>query len=56
MPLTVTRKPKQSVRIGSDIEITVASVVGQQVRLTITAPQSIQILRDDIRVPVKVAK
>lgn len=46
--LVLTRKLKQSLRIGDDIVITVVSVQGDQVRLGITAPRDVQVLRQEL--------
>jgi carbon storage regulator len=45
--LVLTRKIGQTVVIGDEIEITVSSVRGDQVRLAINAPRSISILRKE---------
>jgi carbon storage regulator len=46
--LVLTRKPKQSFRIGDDIVITVVSVQGEQVRLGIEAPRDLAVLRQEL--------
>jgi carbon storage regulator len=46
--LVLTRKRKQSVILGDDIEIQVLEINGEQVRLGITAPASLRILRKEI--------
>lgn len=46
--LVLSRKQKQSIRIGDDIEITVVQVQGNRVRLAIEAPKHISIHRDEI--------
>ena len=46
--LVLTRKLNQSLRIGDDIIITVVSVQGDQVRLGITAPRDVQVLRQEL--------
>jgi carbon storage regulator len=45
--LVLTRKIGQTVVIGDEIEITVSSIRGDQVRLAINAPRSIAILRKE---------
>ena len=46
--LVLTRRPGESITIGDDITVTVISTGGGQVRLGITAPRSIQVLREEI--------
>lgn len=53
MPLTITRKPNQAVRIGDDIEVKVTRVDGNQVRLTIVAPRDVNIARSELAAAVK---
>lgn len=45
--LVIARKVGQTVRIGDEIEITVAAVRGDQVRLAIQAPRAVTILRKE---------
>jgi carbon storage regulator len=51
--LILARKKNQSLRIGDDIIITVVDVQGDQVRLGISAPKEIQILRQELYDAVK---
>lgn len=46
MPLAITRKPGQGVRIGDDIEVAITLVKGKSVRLSISA-QGRQVQRID---------
>ena len=46
--LVLTRKPDQSIMIGSEIEITVLEVRGEQVRLGIRAPRTVTVHRKEI--------
>jgi len=46
--LALTRRPGESVTIGDDIVVTVVSVSGGQVRLGISAPRNVQVLRREI--------
>ncbi|MFC3886532.1 carbon storage regulator CsrA [Bacillus songklensis] len=46
--LVLTRKTKESIKIGDDIEITVLSVSGDQVKIGIKAPKSVEIHRTEI--------
>jgi carbon storage regulator len=45
--LVIARKIGQKVLIGDDIEITVSSIRGDQVRLAINAPRSVSIYRKE---------
>lgn len=48
--LILQRKPGESVLIGDEIEVTVVSVeTGGRVRLAISAPRSLTILRNELR-------
>jgi carbon storage regulator len=46
--LILGRRPGESVTIGEDVVITVVSVSGNQVRLGITAPRQVRVLREEI--------
>ena len=46
--LILQRKPGESLVIGEDISITVVSVEGGRVRLAISAPQDVPILRSEL--------
>ncbi len=46
--LILSRKPKESVMIGNDIEVVVLEVRGEQVRLGIRAPKEISVYRKEI--------
>jgi carbon storage regulator len=48
--LVLTRKRSQSVMIGDDIEVSVLGVVGEKVRLGITAPRSVPVYRTEVYV------
>jgi carbon storage regulator len=45
--LVMTRKSKQSIMIGDDIEVSV-SIVGEKVRIGIQAPRDIPVFRKEI--------
>ncbi|MHB1456905.1 MAG: carbon storage regulator CsrA [Armatimonadota bacterium] len=51
--LILTRKVGQSIVISDNIEITVIEVRGEQVRLGITAPQSIPVNRKELYEQIK---
>jgi len=46
--LILTRLPGQTLLIGDDIAIEVLGVQGQQVRLGLTAPRDVTILRQEL--------
>ncbi|CUH91922.1 carbon storage regulator CsrA [Herbinix luporum] len=46
--LALSRKAKESIMIGNDIEITVLEIKGDQVKIGINAPKSVPIYRKEI--------
>ena len=46
--LILTRRPGETLKIGDEIEVTVHSVKGNQVRLGITAPKEVAVHREEI--------
>ena len=46
--LVLTRKTKQSIMIGDDIEVTVVDIRGDKVRLGINAPKEISVHRKEV--------
>ncbi|WP_248769170.1 carbon storage regulator CsrA [Pseudomonas sp. MWU12-2345] len=46
--LILTRKTNETIRINDDISVTVLGVSGQQVRLGIAAPESVEVHREEI--------
>lgn len=46
--LVLTRKTKEAIKIGNDIEISILAIQGDQVKIGITAPNSIEIHRKEI--------
>jgi carbon storage regulator len=46
--LVLTRRPGESITIGDDIVVTVVAAAGGQVKLGITAPQHVRVLREEI--------
>ena len=46
--LILQRKPGQSLQIGEDITISVVSIENNRVRLSISAPNSVSILRSEL--------
>lgn len=51
--LVLTRKLKEAIMIGDDIEISIASIEGDQVKLAISAPKHIEIHRKEIYLSIK---
>jgi carbon storage regulator len=54
--LVLTRKPKQSLVIGDDIEVTVLSVMGEKVKIGIQAPREIPVYRKEIYLEITQGK
>jgi carbon storage regulator len=46
--LVLTRKPRESLIIGDDIEVTVLAVIGEKVKIGIRAPRAIPVYRKEI--------
>ena len=46
--LVLTRKLQEAIKIGEDIELTVLSIDGDQVKLGISAPKHIEIHRKEV--------
>ena len=46
--LILSRKLKQSIMIGDDIEITVTAIEGDQVKIGIKAPKTVDIHRKEV--------
>jgi len=46
--LVLSRRPNESVQIGSDIVVTVLGVKGNQVRVGVTAPKTTAVDRSEI--------
>lgn len=51
--LVLTRKNNQSIQINDDIEITILAVDGEQVKIGIDAPKSVDIYRKEIYLDIK---
>lgn len=50
--LVLTRKKNQSLKLGDEIEIKILEVNGDQVRLGISAPNTIRVLRKELYVDI----
>lgn len=46
--LVLTRKPREEIRIGNGVTITILRVKGQQVRVGIEAPNDVRIVRGEL--------
>lgn len=46
--LVLVRRVGETLKIGDDIELTVLSVMGRQVRVGITAPRDVTVLRGEL--------
>lgn len=46
--LVLSRKPSEKIRIGDDIEIMVVRLSANTVRLGITAPRGVSIVREEL--------
>lgn len=53
MMLVLTRKPNEAIMIGDDIEITILSVEGEQIKLGINAPKNVEIHRKEIYLSIQ---
>ncbi|WP_100405455.1 carbon storage regulator CsrA [Bacillus solitudinis] len=51
--LVLSRKVKEAIQIGDDIEITVLSIEGDQVKLGINAPRHVEIHRKEIYLAIQ---
>jgi carbon storage regulator len=51
--LVLTRKLKEAIQIGDDIEITVLAIQGDQVKLGIDAPKHVEIHRKEVYLAIQ---
>lgn len=51
--LVLTRKVNESIQIGEDIEIKVLGVEGDQIKIGIAAPKSVEIHRKEIYIDIQ---
>ncbi|SDO37300.1 carbon storage regulator CsrA [Alkalicoccus daliensis] len=51
--LVLSRKVNQSIKIGDDMELTVISIEGDQVKLGIDAPKNVDIHRKEIYLAIQ---
>lgn len=46
--LVLTRRPGESIVIGNDVVVTVLEVRGDQIRIGVSAPRSVQVHREEV--------
>jgi carbon storage regulator len=51
--LVLTRKSKESIMIGDEIEISVLAIMGEKVRIGIEAPRSVPVFRREVYVEMR---
>ncbi|MBB6447285.1 carbon storage regulator CsrA [Bacillus benzoevorans] len=51
--LVLTRKLKESIMIGDEIELTILAIDGEQIKLGINAPKNIEIHRKEIYLAIQ---
>lgn len=51
--LVLTRRHKESIMVGDDIEISILSIEGDQVKLGISAPKNVDIHRKEIYLSIQ---
>ncbi len=51
--LVLTRKVNESIKIGDDIEITILSVSGEQIKIGIDAPRNVEIHRKEVYLEIQ---
>ena len=51
--LVLTRKINESIKIGDDIEITILSVSGEQIKIGIDAPRHVEIHRKEVYLDIQ---
>lgn len=56
MALALTRKPNESILIGDAIRVTIISVKGEKVRISVEAPREVQVSRPDAKRQTKRAE
>jgi len=54
--LVLTRKSNQSIMIGDDIEVSVLAVMGEKVRIGISAPRDVPVFRKEVYLEIKLDK
>ena len=54
--LVLTRKSNQSIMIGDDIEVSVLAVMGEKVRIGISAPREVPVFRKEVYLEIQQEK
>jgi carbon storage regulator len=54
--LILTRRPKETLMIGTEITVTVLGVKGNQVRIGVNAPKNVAVHREEIFERIKAEK
>jgi carbon storage regulator len=54
--LVLTRHANQSIMIGDDVTVTILEIRGDQVRLGISAPRSVDVHREEVFVALRRTK
>ena len=51
--LVLTRKSNQSIMIGDDVEVSVLSIMGEKVRIGISAPRDVPVFRKEVYLEIQ---
>ncbi len=51
--LVLTRKSNQSIMIGDEVEVSVLAIMGEKVRIGISAPRSVPVFRKEVYVEIQ---
>ena len=51
--LVLTRKSNQSIMIGDEVEVSVLSIMGEKVRLGISAPRDVPVFRKEVYLEIQ---
>ena len=54
--LVLTRKSNQSIMIGDDVEVSVLSIMGEKVRVGISAPRDVPVFRKEVYLEIQQEK
>lgn len=46
--LILSRKPGESIKVGSDVVVTITAVVGNRVKVGIAAPREVRVVRSEL--------
>lgn len=52
--LTLSRRLGETLKTGKDISLTIASIWGNQVKVSIDAPKSVAVVRSELPIPAEV--